>query len=994
VLSCRPEPTVQPELAPASEPEKDDRSSDQILADSDLPPTVEEALPNDKMGVTVHRLDNGLTVYISTDRQKPRFTAWITVRTGSRNDPKSSTGLAHYLEHMLFKGTDDYGTLDIEKEKEHLARIEQLYADLRSVDKEEKRAQIFAEIDKETQAASKFAIPNEFDRMYASLGIEGINAFTSDEVTAYVSDIPSNRLQQWAKIEAERFSDPVFRLFYPELEAVYEEKNLSIDSPFRRVREALMVGLFPEHPYGTQPTIGLVEHLKTPAYQDMVNYFHEWYAPNNMAIILAGDIDPDTALPVLEKTLGQWEPHAVGFRREANLPPVKGRVAKEVVAEGEETVTIGWKTIAVRSNDEPVMVVLDWLMDNSRSGLLNIELELTQKVPEAGSWSDTEVDSGHFGIQATLKEGQSHAEVEKLLLGVVDKLKKGEFSQEEVDAIKLHEDMREKQTLESNWGRVSRMMSSFITRRSWPEMLDRDERLDAVKKEDVVRVANQYLNDDFVVVYRNQGKQDLPKIQKPSITPVDIDTSRKSKFHAEIDAMEAPQLEPEWLVEGKHYKHSTLPAGVMLSAVNDRNDLFSLDYRFERGHRKERTLCLALELLKRSGAGDIEAEALQKQLYAVGTDISFNCNADESTVRVRGIDANLEKSVKILNDWFRNPTFDKDTLAKLKENTLSKRLDEMDDSNMLGWALGDYAKYGKNSAWLKHPSNGQVQRAAGKSLTKLLVSFPDHAHRTLYFGPRSEKDAAKVIPFGSKHKAVGKRKPRKYRKQKGAQIYFLHKDVAKSEVALAMPQKAQPRDKKPLARFLGQYLGGGMSALIFQEIREARGLAYYAFGYVSQGQRPGDDWGFVGGMGTQADKTATAVSTYLELVRDRPIDTDRLDDARDSLEQEFRSSRIDPRWIVLWVLDWDNRGEKEDPRPWEWEQIQELSSDDVQEFAKAYADRPIIISVVGDRNRVDMDALKKIAPITEVKPEELYSYGDFPEKEDDAEAAKPAKKTK
>ena len=401
--------------------------------------------------------------------------------------------------------------------------------------------------------------------------------------------------------------------------------------------------------------------------------------------------------------------------------------------------------MSVRSKDEPVMLVLDWLMDNSRSGLLNLELELTQKVPEAGSWSDTEVDAGHFGVRATLKEGQTHAEVEKLLLGVVAKLKKGEFSQEDVDAIKLHEDIREKQTLESNWGRVSRMMDSFISRRSWQEMLERDQRLDKVKKADVVRVANQYLNDNFVVVYRKQGKQELPKIQKPGITPVDIDSSRKSAFHSEISAMETRELEPEWLVEGKHYMHTTLPAGQMISALNQRNDLFSLEYRFDRGHRRERTLCFALELLERAGAGDIPAEALQKQLYALGTSISFTCNSDESSIRLRGIDANLEKSVKLLDEWFHNPTFDNETLAKLKENTLSTRQDQMDDSEMLGRALGGYAKYGKNSAWLTHPSNGQVERASSKALTNLLTRFPDHEHRTLYFGPRAAADASKVV---------------------------------------------------------------------------------------------------------------------------------------------------------------------------------------------------------------------------------------------------------
>jgi predicted Zn-dependent peptidase len=976
LLACRPAPTTQP-TAPAA-PAPAPPTVEEIFAASELPPTVESPLPEDAMAATVHRLQNGMTVYVSTDRQKPRFTAWIVVRSGSRNDPADSTGLAHYLEHMLFKGTDDYGTLDIEKERPHLERIEQLYAELRETDDEARRAEIFGEIDRETQASAEYAIPNEIDRMYASLGIEGVNAFTSDEVTAYTSDVPANRLEAWAKIEAERFSDPVFRLFYPELEAVYEEKNLSIDNPDRRVQQALMRGLFPRHPYGTQPTIGLVDHLKSPAYQDMVQYFEDWYAPNNMAVVLAGDIDAATALPVLEKTLGTLKPSPLAERRPAELPAPSGRVHEEILAEGEETVSIAWKTVDVDSTDEPVMRVLDWLMDNSRSGLLNTELELTQLVPEAGSWADHEVDAGHFGIQARLKEGQTHAEVEKLLLGVVAKLKAGDFSDADVEAIKLHEDIREKQQLESNWGRVARMMDSFVSRRSWARMMERDQKLRAVKKADVMRVANEHLGDDFVVVYRKNGKQELPKIEKPSITPVDIDPGRESPFARDIAAMEAAQLEPQWLVEGAHYHHRDLAAGRMIAAVNERNDLFSLDYVFERGYRKTPMVCVALELLERSGAGDTPADELQRRLYRLGTDVSFDCSADESSIRIRGIDQNLEQSIALVDGWLRAPTFSAEDLEKLAENTISTRRDELDDSNMLGWALGDYAKYGKDSPWLARPSNSKVQKASGKRLKKLLTTFPDYRHRTLYFGPRSAEEAAEVIGLGKKHRKVGARKPRRYRTQKGAKIYFLHKDVAKSDVSIAMPNGPQPREKKPLARFLGQYLGGGMSGLIFQEIREARGLAYYAFGYVSQGQRPGDDWGFVGGVGTQSDKTAEAIGTFLELVRERPIDETRLGHARESLEQEFRSSRIDPRWIVRWVKGWDDQGENEDPRPWEWKTIQGLQAADVQAFAKAYADRPIIISIVGDRTRVDMKALEKIAPVVEVEPDDLVAYGPFP----------------
>jgi predicted Zn-dependent peptidase len=960
----------------ANEPANGDPTPEQIIAASNLPPIVPVPLDGDAMGVTVHRLDNGLTVYISTDRQKPRLDAWIAVRTGSRNDPSSSTGLAHYLEHMLFKGTDEYGTLDLAAEREHIDAIERLYAELRDAD-EARRVAIFAEIDQHTQATAAYAIPNEFDRMYAKLGVEGVNAFTSDEITAYVADVPSNRFEAWAQVEGERFADPVFRLFYPELEAVYEEKNLSIDSPSDRVWETLLLALFPTHPYGTQPTIGVTEHLKSPAYADMVEYFGDWYVPNNMAVVLAGDIDAERALPVLEATLGRWQPRMLEAPAAASLEPIRGRVVREVVAEAEQTITMAWRTVPIRHEDEPALEVLDWLTDNSRSGLLNVELELTQRVQDAGSWVTSLNEAGYFGLRATLQQGQTHAEVEALLMGIVAKLKAGEFTDAEIETIKLHQVMGDKYRLESNGARVSRMAESFIARASWGEVLQREQRLRDVTREDVIRVANTYLGDDRVVVERKSGTQALPNISKPSITPIEIDTTRLSPFAADILALPVTPLEPEWLRAGQHYTQIELPAGPLIAAGNPRNDLFSLSYRFERGHRKDEMLCVALELLEHSGSGKTSAADLQKQLFALGTSVGFRCDADSSYVDISGIDRNLGQSVALVESWIRHPNFDAATLAGLHTNLISARKDELDDPDSLGGLLGDYAYYGKDSPSLAEPSNAELEQLNPKRLSKLLAGYPDYQHRTLYFGPRAAAEVAPLVAFGDKHGDPGPAHVRRFRASEGVTIYFLHKDVAKSAISVAIPQGKQPRALRPVASYFAQYLSGGMSSLIFQEIREARALAYYSYASVSTGMSPDDEWALVGGLGTQADKTAGALTVYLELLRERPIDPTRLGHTLESLDAQYRSSRVDPRWVTWWVDYWGRRGELEDPRPAEWAEIQKLSAQDISAFARSYADRPVLVSIVGDRSRVDLDALAKLGTVVEVQAADLVSYGGF-----------------
>ena len=980
-FACKPTIHTDKPLETNDEAGEGQQLSDaEVLEASDLPPTVAAPLPGDPMAVTIHRLGNGMTVYISTDRQKPRFTAWIGTRAGSRMDPADSTGLAHYLEHMLFKGTSRYGTIDAEKEAPHVERVRELYAELRdiSADDQAARAKIFAEIDAQTQKMAQYAVPNEHSRMYAALGVEGVNAFTSFEQTVYIGDIPTNRLEAWATVEAERFADPVFRLFYPELEAVYEEKNLSLDRPERRVWETLHAALFPAHPYGTQTTIGSVEHLKTPAYQDMIDYFHRWYVPNNMAIVLAGDIDAETALPILEKEFGRLRPRQLEKPAPGKVVPLRGRVFEEVRAEGEEAVTLSWHTVPSAHQDEPALAVMDRLLDDAKVGLLNVELELTQKVPSTGSWHSTLREAGYFGVRARVRKDQTPAEVEAMLLEVLEKLKAGEFSDADVEAAKLQETVREKLQLEFAFARASRMMSAFIEHRSWADVLERDKRYQQVTRKDIVRVANQYLGPNFVAVHRLKGKAEVPKLEKPEITPVSIDASRKSEFSQQIESMEAPQLEPEWVVAGTHYAHVGLPAGKMIAAVNERNDLFSLSYTFKRGYRKAPLLCYALELFEISGAGDLSAEQLQKQLYGLGSTVSTRCDAENSSIEISGVDGKLEDTLALVDRWLADPKLDRDALERHYRNTITKRRDGLEEDWRLTSALDLYAKFDKDSAWLKHPSNKQLERTDVEQLRRLLVGFLDHEHKTLYFGPRPAGQVAEVVARGKRHKTVGDVWTRRYRKVNGPQVFFVHKDGAKANVRFVIPRPPLPREQRPVARLLSEYLSGNMSALIFQEIRESRGLAYSAYSAYDDGRRPKDASGLLGYMSTQADKVPVGVNTFLGLLQTDEIQAERLATAKTSLDQEFRATRIDPRWITRWVDSWDELGEKEDPRPWLWQSIQALDVESTKAFAAQFVGAPVIIGIVGDRERVGLDELAKVGTVTEVAAEDLFSYGPFP----------------
>ncbi|HOE94733.1 MAG TPA: insulinase family protein, partial [Candidatus Cryptobacteroides sp.] len=257
----------------------------------------------------IYTLDNGLKVYMTVNKEEPRIQTYIAVRSGGKNDPHETTGLAHYFEHLMFKGTEQFGTQDYEVEKPLLDEIERLFEEYRTITDPSERTAFYKKIDSVSYEASKIAIPNEYDKLMSLIGARGTNAWTSQDETVFTEDIPSNQIENWAKIQADRFRNNVIRGFHTELETVYEEKNMSLTEDNYKLFEALQAGLFKNHPYGTQTVLGTQEQLKNPSITNIKNFYKSYYVPNNIAICLSGDFDPAKTLATIEKYFGDWEPN-------------------------------------------------------------------------------------------------------------------------------------------------------------------------------------------------------------------------------------------------------------------------------------------------------------------------------------------------------------------------------------------------------------------------------------------------------------------------------------------------------------------------------------------------------------------------------------------------------------------------------------------------------------------------------------------------------------
>ena len=371
-----------------------------------------ESFAGDAMQTRIYTLDNGLKVYLSVNKEKPRIQTYIAVRTGSKNDPAETTGLAHYLEHLMFKGTDKFGTNNAAAEKPLLDEIQARYEEYRLITDPALRKQKYHEIDSISQIAAQYFIPNEYDKLMATIGAQGTNAYTSNDVTCYTEDIPSNEIENWAKIQADRFQNMVIRGFHTELEAVYEEYNIGIAKDSRKLFATICKMLWPNHPYGLQTTIGTQEHLKNPSIVNIKNYFNHWYVPNNVAICMSGDFEPDQVIAIIDKYFGSWKPGAdVAQPTFAPLPPLTQPKDTTIIGQEAETIWMGWRAKQANEAQADTLQLMEDVLSNGRAGLFDLDLNQTMKVQSAYGGAELLHDHGAFFLMGRPKEGQTLDEV-------------------------------------------------------------------------------------------------------------------------------------------------------------------------------------------------------------------------------------------------------------------------------------------------------------------------------------------------------------------------------------------------------------------------------------------------------------------------------------------------------------------------------------------------------------------------------------------------------
>jgi predicted Zn-dependent peptidase len=941
-----------------------------------------ETAQNDPLKARIYTLSNGMKVYMSVYKDAPRIQTLIAVKAGSKDDPSNATGLAHYLEHMVFKGSDKFGTKDFAKENEQLKKIENLYEVYRVTKEESRRKIIYHQIDSISGIAAKYAIANEYDKMLTAIGAEGTNAFTDHDETVYVNDIPNNQIENWLKIEAERFRKPVLRLFHTELEAVYEEKNSSLDSDNDKGWEAMMEGTFKKHSYGTQTTIGTIEHLKNPSMKEIMKYYEKNYVPNNMAIIMSGDFDPDKTIVQIEKHFGKLisKPHEpYKFEKE---DPITSRVVKEVVGPEAENIALSWRFNGAGSKDADMITIINSLLWNNRGGLMDINLNQAQKVISSVAFAYVLKDYSMHAFAATPKTGQSLEEVEKLILEQIELLKKGEFPDWLLQAVITDFKYVKTKELEDNGSRAMSMLTAFKNDLDWQSAVNTTERLSKITKQEIIEfVKANYHNNNYVVVYKRMGQdKNSEKVEKPIITPVDVDQENSSPFVKNILATKTNPIQPKYIDYEKDILKADLKPNLpFYYTQNTENLTFDLIYVLEMGTRNDKHLKTAIDCVPYLGTSKMSASQVKEELFKLGCSIGASINQDKIILSLNGLSENFDKALDLFETILNESTLSEEALKSNIEGVLKKREDaKLNKEIILNEALGNYAKYGPVNPFTYDLSEAELKKLITKDITDKIKSLSGYKHHILYYGSQSSDIVKQSL--STKHISAASLKgvPAEFEFKEqpyGGKVYVVDYPMKQVEIVMLSNGISYSENLLPVIKLYNCYFGGSMSSVVFQDLRESKALAYSVYSEYVKPNKPNKKYSNFSFIGSQADKLAEALKGMSDLLNTFPKANASFASAKEQVLQEIQSQRITKSEILFNYEEALLFGHKTDIRKNIFEKVSQLTFDDVKKFQEENIKaKPVTTLVLGDKTMLDFKVLEKYGTVKVLSLEEIFGF--------------------
>ena len=936
-------------------------------------------------GLITYTLDNGLTVMLWEDKDAPDVTGYVAVRAGSLDEPEEYTGLAHYLEHMLFKGTQRIGALDWEKEKPLYERIIALYDRYAETTDPAERAALAKQINEASMAAAEVSTTEDMFLLLDGMGATDVNAFTSYDMTCYHNSFPAEQMLRWLTLYSDRLTDPVFRTFQAELEKVFEEYNMYEDGMNTQQSNRLMEEVYKGHPY-ERNVIGKAEHLKNPRLSRLIEFYNTWYVPNNMALILVGNFNTERTVPMIASTFGRLQPKELPERKAYPDTDYKGNPKKTFRIGYRPSVVWAYKGVKVNDKDLlPLQLVVNLLNNSSRTGLLD-KLNMDGDVSSVHAYMDARRDAGRLMISAipyydpNQRSYSSNGATEKTVMNQVNRLVKGDIPdwlvQSAKDAYIRDFDL----AFEDYEAKVSYLVQCFVYDIPVDDIFTEKERLQALTREDIMQTAKQYFKQDHLTVQFEEGEPKKDKLPKPDIQPLNPPSDAETEYARAFRQIPTDSVQPVYqnlneVMIRKLDKHVTLHY-----TPNPKNDIFSLVLRYGIGTRQQPLLQYAVALMNSAGiAPDTDNQTFRRQLNELGGSLAYGVNDSYMTVQIIGREENLTDICQLVSQQMLMPNLDYKKMDMVRSSYLSSRLylPQMDEAQQD--ALLEYVLYGQRSDYIDVIPVSDIRDATITSLTALFVNATNYDLTIHYCGQKPMQEVRALLtgnlPLQQNMQDSESPVLRDRERYSETAVYFFpnHK-LQQAKIYFYIEDSLYTKEQDVVREAFNQYFSGGFSGLVLDEIRTKRSMAYIASGTVRKPVIPNRNAMFMGYIGTQSDKVPDAVRTFMNLVNEMPEHPDRIDAIRTQLRQQGISSRPLFRNKSFVYEQWRRYGYGDDPARANEQAINDLTFDRIRDYYRQHVQhKPVAIIIVGDPKYINKKTMSGLGKFNTLSKGHLFN---------------------
>ncbi len=935
---------------------------------------------DDPLHVRIYTLDNGLKVYLSKNPSSARIYTSIGVRAGLLHDPPHAAGTTDYLQYLMFQGTKKYGTCDYKDEEPLLEATARLLEQYRNTRSYHRKKALFRQIDSVSLLADRYAVPDEYWHLANNIDVRNIQIFSSFNHTLYTNNIPVHELQRWAELESQRFKEPVFRRITEGIRQITEDHNRRLRDDNYRAQQALLAMLFPGLPFEMN-VAGFAEQIANPSLQSIQAFYDQYYLPGNMALALAGVPDFEGTIRTIDRYFGSLQPKKAEIPQPLPAQPFEGPVERTVSGPSAESVLIGFRFDGAANDNEKYVTLIDRILNDDTYGLLVNDLKKKHKVQIAGC--------GLFRFQNHIIHtfyvaplpGQSLSEAKELLLGEIEKIKKGDFAGwlPEAAANNLHRSFMER--MAQGPDRSGTMMEAFFQDVPWDRKVGFYHDLGKITQKELVRFAREHYAGNYVVIYKRRGIPDRIRTAAiPKFSQTEHFCQKHSDFYRKFTAEKVTPPAPLFIDFHRAILHDSLRDGLRIDFIPNRvNDLFTLEYRFDMGRDNDLLLSLALGYLPYLGTEKYSPAAFQEALYRLGLELSVRTSSRHTWLRLSGPQSSFAEGVRLLDHIVHHASPAAGSYRKYVDHIVRTRRENKGKSAViLQGALLNYGRFGKDSPFTHLLPEEEIRKTAPEQLTGLLHDLFRYRHTIFYYGPEDLREIKSLVE--QEHRVPKELKDptpaRHYTERKNTgKIFFVPWDRKKSYLLMVAQDVPFDLSPAPQSALFNELYGPGPFSPLAGMIRTGQLPAQTVYARYEIPEQPGYSNYLYVMAETGSGEMAETLHTLPQLLSDVPLPENTFTRAKETLLARIRKERITGTEVYYTWLENREQGTDHDLRKDVFSGVEKMTPGEMKKFLDEHVrGKEFTFLILGNREDAGIQKILEKYVVEELSLKEVFGY--------------------